>query len=350
MKMLVVGWSLTNMCNLRCLHCYNASGKRSKDELTTKECFAVVDKLKKAGTAAINFGGGECCLRPDFIEICSYIKKQRIKISYTTNGTMFEHLRNHLELFDDIGVSIDFANAEKHDNFRGMDGAYEKALSTIKELVSKGVDTEIVTCLTKLNCSETELTKLLTLCKSLNVNYWRLNRFRANGRGKENSYLSLSKSELKNAYTFLSKYMNNYVSVPEPLYRAAFGGSYFLDGDPSGRSAFRIQVNGDVSPSVFLSMSGGNIKENGVNQIMQSSVFQDIRNRNPRGKCIRCPSYYHCKGGDAGASYLAYGHFNGPDPLCWLKPKDKRKHPVRSRPKKWNVHERYLCTLYIPTK
>jgi len=350
-RTLVAGWSFTKMCNLRCIHCYNASGKHAKDELSLEEALAVADKLKQAGVVAVNFGGGECCLRPDFIELCKYLKKLGMKISYTTNGTTFKIIEPHLNLFHDIGVSIDFADAKKHDCFRGVPGTFDKAISTIKKLVAKGIDTEIVTCLTKLNCSDDELEKIYNLAKSLGVDYWRLNRFRANGRGIDNrSYLALSKKDLKNAYTSLAKHMNDSVSVPEPIFRSAFGGNYFIEGDPSGFTAFRIQPNGEVSPSVFLTISGGNIKKKSLNEILDSPIFRAIRDRKPKGKCKKCPSYYHCKGGDAGASFLEYGHFKGPDPLCWLNSKKERKSPRKHTPNRWNVHEMYLCTVYVPIK
>ena len=347
--MLVAGWSLTKVCNLNCLHCYNASGKRDKNELTTSECYEVIDKLKEAGVKAINFGGGECALRQDFISICKYIRKKDILISYTTNGTTFDKIKDHLELFHDIGVSVDFANEKKHDWFRGRKGVYKEAIKTIKILVEKQIDNEIVTCLTKLNCNNEELQKLYDLSKRLGVNYWRLNRFRENGRGIINEKdLALSKEELKNAYTYLSKFNRNRVLTPEPIFRSAFGGNYYFSGDPSGFTSFRIQTNGEVSPSVFLSESGGNIKEKSIKEIIESDIFKKIRNRKRIGKCKKCIAYFHCKGGDAGASYLKYGHFNGPDPLCWLKTRNKKANVKRIKKGEWNVHELYLCTLYIP--
>jgi MoaA/NifB/PqqE/SkfB family radical SAM enzyme len=133
--MKVAGWSLTKACNLNCIHCYNASGKPSPDELTTEQCFKVVDKLKDAGVAAINFGGGECAIRPDFIDICKYIKSKGIAISYTTNGTTFPLIRDNLDLFHDIGVSIDFADEEKHDKFRGRKGVFKQAVKTLEFLI-----------------------------------------------------------------------------------------------------------------------------------------------------------------------------------------------------------------------
>ncbi len=346
---LVAGWSFTNSCNLRCEHCYNASGKATEDELTTKEALAIADKLAEADVKAVNFGGGECALRPDFIEVCEYLSGLGMKVSYTTNGATFGIIEPHLGLFHDIGVSIDFADARKHDRFRRVSGIYDKAVSTMGKLVERGVDTEMVTCLTKMNCSQGELEKMYALAQNVGVDYWRLNRFRANGRGKDNkSYLALSKEDLKRAYQFLQDRMDGSVSVPEPLFRSAFGGQYLIEGDPSGFTAFRIQPNGEVTPSVFLAESGGNIKYLSVGEIMDSDVFRDIRDRKPEGKCGDCTSYDHCQGGDAGASFLEYGHFNGPDPLCWLEPGDARTDPVKYRPKDWNVHELYLCTVYVP--
>ncbi|MFC1753830.1 radical SAM/SPASM domain-containing protein [Thermoproteota archaeon] len=349
--MLVAGWSLTKLCNLKCIHCYSAAGKREKSELSFEECIDTVDKLKAAGVKAVNFGGGECALRPDFIDICKYIKKSGIIISYTTNGTTFDRIKEHLHLFHDVGVSIDFGEAEKHDWFRGRPGTFEKAVETLKYLVEEGIENEMVTCLTKLNCSEKELEKLYALVKSLNVDSWRINRFRSNGRGiKNKDSLALSKEELKNAFAFFNRHKKSDVLTPEPLFRAAFGGKYYLPGDPSGLTSFRIQHNGEVSPSVFLTESGGNIRYFSVEQIMDSDIFRKIRERSPRGKCRRCNAYFHCMGGDAGASYLKYGHFDGPDPLCWLDPDSRKPSVCHGIGDDWNVHELYLCTLYIPVR
>ena len=350
-KKLVAGWSFTSRCNLKCIHCYNASGKSRPDELSLDEAYLVADKLKKAGVVAVNFGGGECCLRKDFIDLCEYLKKLDMKISYTTNGTAFHLIEPHLDLFHDIGVSIDFGDEKTHDWFRGIPGTFKKAISALEKLVEKGVDNEIVTCLTRLNCFERELEKIYRLAKSLNVEYWRLNRFRTNGRGIDNNdSLALSKCDLKRAYGYLAKHMDDSVSAPEPIFRSAFGGIYSFEGDPSGFTAFRIQPNGEVSPSVFLTESGGNIKEKSLDEIFDSQIFRATRDRKPRGKCERCPSYYHCRGGDAGASFLQHGHFDGPDPLCWLEPEQKRPEVIKKISDNWNVHERYLCTVYVPIK
>jgi radical SAM protein with 4Fe4S-binding SPASM domain len=349
--MLVAGWSFTDCCDLACEHCYNRSGKRNPDELTLEESIRVADKLKTVGVGAVNFGGGECALRPDFIDLYKYLYSLGIKISYTTNGRHFDVIGPYLYLFHDIGVSIDFASEKKHDAFRGRAGTFNRAISCIENLVKKSVDTEIVTCLTRKNCSAQELQAIYDLSKKLNVDYWRLNRFRPNGRGKDNNNsLELTHDELHSAYLFLSQYVPKGTPVPEPIFRAAFGGAYHLPGDPSGFTAFRIQANGEVTPSVFLKESGGNIKNRSIESIVDSQIFRRIRERKAEGKCKQCPAYFHCNGGDAGASYLSLGHFNGPDPMCWLSPSEVSQEVFPVQGNNWNVHELYLCTLYIPIK
>ncbi len=357
MKHLIAGWSLTRRCNLNCEHCYSSAGQPSPDELNYEEAKFIVDKLEEYGTSAINFGGGECAIRPDFIPLVEYIKSKGIKVSYTTNGTTLKKIQDHLDQFDDIGVSIDFPDAERHNNFRHSRAkidVYEKAKDCIKYLVSHGMDTEIVTCLTKKNSDIETLQSIYDLATELNVDHWRLNRFRSNGRGKVNENdLKLSPEELRDAYTFLNNKRKNThsVSTPEPLFRSAFGGRCHSVGDPSGKTSIRIQPNGEVSPSVFLTKSGGNIKTDSLEKIMSSQIFQRIQaKRIPQGKCNECNVYNTCEGGDIGASYLEYGHFDGPDPLCWLNPKSKKPNILVKPSEDWNVHELYLCTLYIPIK
>ncbi|MBI5871583.1 SPASM domain-containing protein [archaeon] len=97
----------------------------------------------------------------------------------------------------------------------------------------------------------------------------------------------------------------------------------------------RIQPNGEVSPSVFLHLSGGNILKKSITDILNSDLFKAARNRDLTGtKCEFCIFKERCNGGCADAAYLEYGSFNMPDPLCWFN-------------SEWNVHEKYLCTAYV---
>ena len=52
-------WELTYACNLSCIHCLSASGRRDPAELTTSECKRVLDELAAMQVFYINVGGGE---------------------------------------------------------------------------------------------------------------------------------------------------------------------------------------------------------------------------------------------------------------------------------------------------
>ena len=57
-------WELTYACNLQCVHCLSASGRRDPRELSTQECMRVVDELERMQVFYANIGGGEPTLRP----------------------------------------------------------------------------------------------------------------------------------------------------------------------------------------------------------------------------------------------------------------------------------------------
>ncbi len=332
-KLLVAGWSFTSKCNLKCKHCYNASGKSKSDELTFEQAKKVAQKLVDYSVAAVNFGGGECPLRTDFPKICKLLHEGGVKLSLTTNGLPYKEVAKYMHLFHDIGVSIDFADEKRQDWFRGIKGAYKLACKAARFFAKQGIDTEIVTCITKLNCNPKELKKIYELAKKLGVNHWRLNRYRPTGRKEIQDLLKLEPSDIKLAYSFLDKLIRKDFVIPDPLF-ANFGRK--VAACPSGKTSFRIMSNGEVSPDVYLKISGGNILKKDIDDIRDSDIFRAIRNRDLKGtKCEVCQHLKTCQGGCAGSAFLAYGTFDKPDPLCWNEPK-------------WNVHEKYLCTAYVP--
>ena len=148
-----------------------------------KILLAALVSLPVTAFAAAN-NVGSCGLGSKVFEGQNGIAPQVLAV--TTNGTPWPVLRRGLDLFHDIGVSLDFAEAERHDAFRGRPGTFAAAVNTLRALTAAGVETEMVTCLTRLNCPPRELTRLLALAQSLQVGHWRLNRFRANGRGLAN--------------------------------------------------------------------------------------------------------------------------------------------------------------------
>ena len=83
-------WELTYACNLSCVHCLSSSGRRDPHELSTEECFAVIDELERLQVFYVNIGGGEPMLRPDFFEILEYAAAHHVGVKFSTNGTFID--------------------------------------------------------------------------------------------------------------------------------------------------------------------------------------------------------------------------------------------------------------------
>ena len=79
-------WTLTEECNLRCLHCYLAKKPR---HVNYEDAKYIVSFLQDKGFFKITLSGGECFINPDFINIYKLLKKSGFIISIITNGTNF---------------------------------------------------------------------------------------------------------------------------------------------------------------------------------------------------------------------------------------------------------------------
>lgn len=137
----VVVWNSTKTCNLRCMHCYMQSDARKyQDELSTEEAKRFIDDLADFHVPVLLFSGGEPLIRPDFFELAAYAQEKGVRPTLSTNGTLIT--RDVAQKIKDIGVgyvgiSLDGLR-DVNDKFRGVDGAYEKAMQGIKNCVAVG--------------------------------------------------------------------------------------------------------------------------------------------------------------------------------------------------------------------
>ena len=136
----LVVWNYTNACNLRCKHCYQGAGRMSSDELSLDERLNVVDQLADNDVVAIAFSGGEALLRDDFWEVARYASSKGLYLSLATNGTLLT--KDVVRRLTDVGIeyfeiSLDSVDPAKHDAFRGVNGAWERAVAGIRNVVAQ---------------------------------------------------------------------------------------------------------------------------------------------------------------------------------------------------------------------
>jgi radical SAM protein with 4Fe4S-binding SPASM domain len=369
-------WNFTYQCNLRCKHCYeNAGGKRP--ELSTDEVKLVLNKLSKiagVGLPALSFSGGEPLSRRDFFEIAAYAKKRVGYVSIASNGTLLT--KDNAKRIKDVGIdyveiSIDGATPQVHDEFRGILGAFERAIEGVKNCVDEDIDTCIATVLHRDNVSE--LNKLIDLAKNLGVRFMHFN-YIPTGRakahieldltpderfhvlqtiGKEiiSLYLQAKEEELKFGKTSVKvdKFFSTcpqYASVTKELsqghgekflveahYAAKRGvenAANFLGGCGAGRLYCCLEPNGDIKPCVFFptgrdTILGNMLKDSFENIWDNNQLLWKLRTREnledyvvngKRVGCASCPDRYICGGCRARAYSYFDGNVNSPDIGC----------------------------------
>jgi len=349
-----VGWGFTQLCNLRCKHCYNASGKRGDDELSFEEACRVVDTLVAHHVETINYGTGECGLVPEFWKLVAYAASKGLIQGLTTNGSSVNENTIHLvkKHFNDVDVSIDYPIEKDHNEFRGHPHAWKWALEALKLLNENSVSFSIVNCLHAENSSENLVNQFLAMSKKYHCD-WRVNWYRPTGRGKQNESLKLDPIKAHDIFKYLM--MNAHiVALPDP-YFASLINLRSRHHCPCGRESFRITPSGKVVPCVYFTREMDNISivGNDFDHIVKSKPFVEMAERDVFF-CRGCEYFPICGGGCASRAYLEHGSLHEPDAFCFKKI-GLKENPLKGieytyQPGHLKVHENYLCTAIFRAK
>lgn len=342
----LVVWNLTDACNLSCRHCYQRAGPKRPDELPTIEKLRVVEELAKVGVVSVAFSGGEPLIAKDFFDVAAKVKEEGMYLAIATNGTLITgDVAKRLRALgtDYVEVSLDFANAKDHDEFRGVEGAFERTLQGIQNCVAEGIFTCIATTVTKLNLQQ--VPEIIELAKRLKVRRFIAFNFIPTGRGSDAAELDLTPEQREQLLTRL--FHENRAGDIEVLSTApqyarvslqSSGGvkvapthfyageaswdlkllAEFIGGCGAGRLYCALQPNGDVSPCVFMpNLRVGNLRKESLTDIWHhSQALTRLRDRTfLRDNCGKCEYRFICGGCRARA--LAYfGDLLAPDPGC----------------------------------
>jgi len=149
---LIIGWSLTNRCNLKCLYCIR--WKCVNKELSTGQICSIIDELAVMGAQSINFTGGESLIREDIGEIISYTKSKNINTGLSSNGILVPLKIEEIKKADSLTLSFD-GDEDSHDIQRNK-GSYIRVLQAIQTARENNLPVRLHTVLTKNNTGSVE--------------------------------------------------------------------------------------------------------------------------------------------------------------------------------------------------
>lgn len=150
------GIELMSECNLRCLHCYEASC-RNKENVSTKQLKKIIDELTRLGTLSVFLTGGEAMLREDFDDIYKYIRQKGILVTILSNGTTITDSK--IELFKEyppveLSISIYGASEETYVKTCRVAGAFSKLISGLDKLRDNQINFNLKTVLMDTNVDD----------------------------------------------------------------------------------------------------------------------------------------------------------------------------------------------------
>ncbi len=317
-------WELTYACNLSCVHCLSASGRRDPRELSTDECKAVIDELQRLQVFYVNIGGGEPTVRSDFWDLVEYAVDHRVGVKFSTNGVKLTPERARwLAATDyvDVQLSLDGATAEVNDHVRGP-GSFDTALSAMGNLRDAGfANFKISVVMTRHNVDQLDDFKRLADDHGAQL---RITRLRPSGRGADTwDELHPTADQQLQLYNWLVEHGENVLTGDSFFHLNALGSTPLpgLNLCGAGRVVCLIDPVGDVYACPFAiheEFLAGNIRdEGGFTRVWrESDLFTRLREPQTGGACTSCSAYDSCQGGCMAAKFFTGLPLDGPDPEC----------------------------------
>lgn len=342
----LIAWEVTRSCNLACAHCRAAAHPEPYEgELDTLEAKALIDSFKEVGDPIIIFTGGDPMMRPDIYELVAYAAEKGLTCAFAPNGTLItaENARKLKEAgVERCSISIDGPDADSHDKFRGMPGAFAASLRGIGHLKKAGVPFQINTTVTKDNLASFK--DIFRLCEDLGAAAWHIFLLVPVGRGEGLADQVITASEYEDVLRWFYDFRKttnmqlkatcapHYYRIMRQRAKAegvkieprTFGMDAFTRGCLGGTGFCFISHTGQVQPCGYLELDCGNVRATPFPQIWrESAIFRNLRDREKyEGKCGEC-EYHNVCGGCRARAYSMTGNYLGPEPLCSHEPRKR---------------------------
>ncbi|NYT01185.1 MAG: radical SAM protein [Methanosarcinales archaeon] len=349
----VVMWNLTRHCNLACDHCYiDAQEQASRPgELTLEEGVGLIDDLAEMKVPVLIFTGGEPLMSRNFYAYAFHAREAGLRTVISTNGTLITPqvaglLREAGIKY--VGVSIDSARPEVHDRFRGVSGAFARAMEGLKNARDAGLRTGLRITLTADNWHE--VPALLDLALEEGIPRFCLYHLVPTGRGANMAGKDVTPEQRRSVIRFLAEAAQELrdrnieiLTTDSPM-----DGAYLLEllkeeperreyvhrllsnagGCSAGAKVANVSPTGDVHPCHFMpQVVVGNVRQRSFSDIWIDNPAPELlamrgMREHLKGACGSC-EYLELCGGCRQKAFHYRGDLLEEDPTCLLERSSK---------------------------
>lgn len=335
---------VTGCCNMRCKHCRAINeAKRMLPLEQIEKVFKIIEKTRDDDFRLI-LSGGEPFLNKDLMKILLMAKDYKINsIVITTNASLItdQILKQLNDLNFDflcIQVSLDSLQKEKHDEFRGYSGAFEKCLDVIEKI--KKYD-NIYSSIRMTITSETlsEVDNMIDFALDKGVKIIGIGSVIPFGNASKGD-LCLSPSDKKKFMEILTKRHIELkgkidVTSEDPLKFLVKNSPWkyvdedieidecFFGGCTAGITTFNVGSDGSITPCAMLEETILNVNDyDDIDKLIEdyanNNIIKNLFSRNFNGPCGSCKNNRICGGCRAVAKGYT-GDYMGSDLSCWRK-------------------------------
>jgi radical SAM protein len=335
-----VYWEMTQVCGLACRHC-RATSKRVQhpDELTTREGKALLREVAAFGGTppTMIFSGGDPLDRSDLWELLDEAHELGIPTAVTPSATptltrehFVELQRHHVSA---VSMSLDGSNAQRHDGIRNVGGCFDYTMQAWDWIAELGIPLLVNTVVSEGTVGD--LSAIYALLRTKRLVRWSLFSLIAVGRGRFLVPVTTERAEeiMRWMVSISADAPFAIGSTEAPSYRrialeamhAAGWSAARVAATPlhagfgirDGSGVVFVSKTGDVYPTGFLPLSGGNVRRRGLVDIYRNSaLFVDIRDAAKlKGACGVC-EYRSICGGSRARAYAFTADPLESDPLC----------------------------------
>lgn len=278
-------WEITHSCNYGCSYCiFSCNREIIKGELTTDECFHVIDELVKNNFKYLKITGGEPFLRKDIIEVLKYASQKMITDISTNASLITPKIVSELNKIDlkMIHVSLD-GNKEEHEAVRGKN-AYEATMHGLEALKKSKNKVRIGSVINSNNENNLEnlIKDAIPFANEIIFSIMEpvSNQDKSQIKKKDNAILISELDKLNKKYQ--NEIKVNYNFKPQPN---------FIKRCPAGDKFIYINNFGNISPCTWVyendktCISKKSLKDNALKAILNEPQLQKFTKNKKEGIC-----------------------------------------------------------------
>ena len=346
----VVVWNCTRRCNLRCVHCYSRSADvHYAGEMTTEEGYALLEDLAAFGAPVVLFSGGEPLIRPDLLQLAARARELGLRAVISTNGTLIEEkMADRLREIglSYVGVSLDGLRTT-NDKFRGVEGAFDRALAGIRNCLKAGVKVGLRFTINRRNAAD--IPDIFRLLRDENILRACFYHLVYAGRGAKLMAEDLDHDATRRVVDLIIDRTAELHAQGTPkevltVDTHADGPYLYLrmlrEGNPraadvarllrmnrgnsSGNGIGCVSWDGEVYPDQFWRHASlGNVRQRKFSEIwtdLSNPLMAKLKDKRPyvTGRCATCQFLDVCGGNFRVRAEAATGDLWAPDPACYL--------------------------------